>query len=119
MSTSNANTLVQWSEQVSDQFSVNSCLTLPGKSGVPQQCAPPVDAKYPCPLWNKPGRLCRHKVGGPCTPVTSGVPESNHCALKNLGSFGIKVDGGVFTSIDGLSSSEIDVKNTPAGSVAV
>lgn len=96
MSTSNANTLVQWSEQVSDQFSVNSCLTLPGKSGVPQQCAPPVDAKYPCPLWNKPGRLCRHKVGGPCTPATSGVPESNHCALKNLGSFGIKVDGGFF-----------------------
>jgi len=112
INTVSANEIVGWSQQAAEDFKVDSCITIPGTPGIPRQCAPSVNVKYPCPKWNNPGRMCSHVVGGPCTPAVPGIPDSRHCASKNLGSFGVKVDGGVYTSINGISSTEISVQNT-------
>jgi len=104
--------LVSWSKNVEQNFDVNGCVTIPGTPGVAGHCTPSESVPYPCPTWNHPTKVCHHTVSGICSPSIPAGPDLKKCESKNLGTFGIKVDGGVFTSVDGISDTEISVQNT-------
>lgn len=104
--------LINWSKNVEQNFEVNGCVTIPGIPGVAGHCAPSESVPYPCPTWKHPTKTCHHTIAGPCTPAIPGSPDVSKCGGKNLGTFGVKVDGGVFTSVDGISDTEISVQNT-------
>ena len=107
-----ANELVSWGEHMTEDFSINQCVTIPGTPGVSKHCLPSKSIGYPCPSMKHPKKKCHHTISGPCTPAIPGTPDVKKCAHKGFGKMSVKVDGGVYASMDGISKDEIKISNT-------
>jgi len=104
--------LVSWSETVASDFSAHQCITIPGIKGTPKKCSPSFTQKFHCPTFKHPKKKCKHTVKGPCSPAVAGTPDVSKCGNVNFGKFSIAVDGGVYTSFDGIGAGEIAISTT-------
>ena len=107
-----AKELMSWGEHMSEDFSINQCVTIPGTPGIAKHCGPSKSVAYPCGNWKHPKKMCHHTIKGICTPAVPGTPDVKKCAHKGLGNFSVKVDGGVFMALDGISDDELGIANT-------
>jgi len=107
-----ANELIAWGEHMTQDFSVDQCVTIPGTPGVPKHCAPSTRVNYPCPSIKHPKKKCHHTISGPCTPAIPGTHDKKTCVHKGFGKLSVKVDGGVHATSDGVSDNNITVSNT-------